>query len=1724
MPGETFVINVVMTGVPQTEAGAAKVSAATRGMEASAKSASAAGAAGATSLAQKWTAAGNTMSAAGKKLNRNLTLPIIGIGAVTGKLAVDFEKAMRNVNSIAQLPEPAFRRLNKQVLAMAGPTAQAPKTLAEGLYDLVSSGFDAEESITILNASARAATAGLTTTEVSTKAVAAALNAYHRPASDAKAISDDLFQTVNLGVVTFDELASTIGYVLPAANTMGVDLKQVGASIATLTKQGQSGSNAVTNINAALTSFIKPSKAMKGVLKELGYETSLQLVKQQGFQGAIELVTRAVGGNKEAIGELFPNVRAMRAVFGLTGNGAKSAAKDLRGFQHDTGATAKVLAEQSKSIAFQWNRLKAEGAKLGIELGAKLIPVMADVAHEVVGILHAFGNLPQGVQSATIKLLAFGALMGPVLRIGGAFATMIGGIAKGMKVLAATDLAAGIAQAFRGDTAILRILGGDLAGKIATGLKVGLPVAIAAAGLGNIIGSVLDGDMKQAGFKAGGALVGGIAGAFLGGPLGAAIGAGAGSFLGGFLGDLLDAGDALKPLEAIQLRVAESARNLSQAFQGERQAVQTLVRSGDRLDRARHRQRNSAQAVRQAERALGTERRRSGADSVPAIRAEVRLAEAKHRNAKATREVRNAERLHGVELRATKDVMRATILETRHRLNVLEQERKELLRHLRAADRTNADWKVKRNLLRRLNENQEQVTKSQKQQSQVFADAARVAGPKFARFLEQASRGALDLGRNFKITLADIRNPLRGSIFAVQNFGEAAQKNTGRAKGSYEKLKGVLGPFRAETQRQMSKAGGDVREFANTTGTAFRRVETQTSSSLTALGVKEVNFGLEGGSRQRKARGGLMRLGGVGRQDTIPLDVMGVPVVAAPGEDVAFVTRHQRADLDYAVASTYGDRSLSHFFQRQNRPHYMARGGIVEPRLTGPDPMQDAGQAAIHRVTEAARAYIRKIGGDKTYTAVRKEADRMDALAQPYLWGGGHGAMPSRTGPWDCSGAVSQLLYGAGWKDLRPMVSGGFESWGEAGRGRVSVLANPGHVYSVIGGRAWGTSGENPGGGAGWIDSYVYRSGFTERHADLAGEGEPTFRRTGRGQRQVKGFDRGGFVPTGILRLANGGWVRTGYTTYSGSGGGASGDLQRGNGYAELGTATADGQGTGTGYLAQELGRSGELPFGFGLEVDVGRGKIGTLYKYDRGYGQGDSAYGLDIHTGGFAAVGLTGHSKGQAKIRPADGSARQQEERVPAVFHGARTKALSFGEVPKTLHGVDRELGKRRRELGHYRRAVSAAEGKPKIQRAIQANVTALEGRIKELERARSLLRRKAAQKKVTRKLARKLGKITGIEQQMEAAERAFEGADQYAEQVVGLEPQSPTLPSNATESQREAAEKRYVEDFKQYVDQQERPAYGAVLDRLADWRNITLFGESTAGRLETGWEKEVRQINNEIDGINVFTQKVAERREDWERKHPKKGPKDYPDWLKDQIQQVHRERARLPMLRFRDREVRGVLGEAREAFYPGREHPIQPPNAPLAGTGSIEETLTNIQGVHWPDQHSPLKPLPGKRQAGMFGGHIWDVQTAIEELDLKVNDAVSATGGGGGEGDAALEERLALEQEINRELRRALAVRDAQRPVLADYLGAYKTGGVLPADGFYYGHKDETVIPADVGPLMETHINIRGRDGWLEKLIDVEVERRLNAAGRRVGLARGTPSAPGRRASLSGGRSARP
>ena len=336
--------------------------------------------------------------------------------AFTGgiQLSAQFEANMRNVNSITGMSEAALSGLSQSVLDLSKTLPQDANNLASGLYDIASSGFQGAAGLQVLSASARAATAGMSTTAVAAQAISGVLNAYGLSAASAKDVSDTLFQTVNLGVLTFDQLGQGIGDVIGTASAAGVTIDQVGQAIATMTKAGIKPAEAFTALNQLMAQIIQPGEALAGVFKTLGYESGAGALKAKGLNGVMADLLKVTGGNVTTMSEMFTDIRSLKGALALTSDQGKLYTGVISGWaaaHKDAGATATALAEQMKAASAQW-ALVTNAVKAGtIEVGLKLLPVLTTLMKSMMDLAKgAAPDLQAGVRALTPLFAALWAI------------------------------------------------------------------------------------------------------------------------------------------------------------------------------------------------------------------------------------------------------------------------------------------------------------------------------------------------------------------------------------------------------------------------------------------------------------------------------------------------------------------------------------------------------------------------------------------------------------------------------------------------------------------------------------------------------------------------------------------------------------------------------------------------------------------------------------------------------------------------------------------------------------------------------------------------------------------------------------------------------------------------------------------------------------------------------------------------------------------------------------------------------------------------------------------------------------------------------------------------------------------------------------------------------------------------------------------------------------------
>lgn len=417
-------------------------------------------------MSKKLMSVGNSISSVGKKLTTGITLPLVGVGAAATKMAIDFDREMRNVSSISQYARDNFKDLSDQVLEMSTRLPQSAETLARGLYDIVSSGFDGADAMKVLEASARAASAGLTTTQVAADAATTVLNAWGMKADDVTKVQDIMFQTVKAGKVTYEQLAGSLSRVASTAAAANIPFEQVGAAYMTMTKAGITAEETATALNQVLLSFIAPTDAAKEAADALGIELSATALSTKGLGGVTadlasklqissaefddltksgksdqeiqQILAERIGLTAEAFSALFPNVRALKGILSLTRQEGKVFASDLQMAYNSTGAAADAYGEQSKAtgqkIEIAMNKVKVAA----IKLGDSMAPQIEKTAATLGKLADAWMKLDPQTQGAIVTAAKVVAALGPIVWIIGKIVTICGALSAAWGFIAGT--------------------------------------------------------------------------------------------------------------------------------------------------------------------------------------------------------------------------------------------------------------------------------------------------------------------------------------------------------------------------------------------------------------------------------------------------------------------------------------------------------------------------------------------------------------------------------------------------------------------------------------------------------------------------------------------------------------------------------------------------------------------------------------------------------------------------------------------------------------------------------------------------------------------------------------------------------------------------------------------------------------------------------------------------------------------------------------------------------------------------------------------------------------------------------------------------------------------------------------------------------------------------------------------------------------------------------------
>lgn len=431
----------------------------------------------------------------GSALVRTLTKVVAaaGIGkmlqsAFTGGTA--FESAMAKVGTIADTAKVPLESLSSQVLQVSGDMHIGANEIAEAAYQAISAGQDTGNAVAFAGQASMLATAGFTSSASAVDILTTALNAYGKGADEAGHVSDVLLTTQNLGKTSVDELAGSMGRVIPLAAAYNVSLENLSSGLAIMTANGIATAEASTYTKSMLNELGDTGSTVGKILKQQTGKSFAELnADGKSLGDVLQVLYDSVGGNATKFAGLWSSVEAGTGALSLASSGADKFNGVLQQMQADSGATQTAYDTMTDTMAYKLDGVKTNAQNLGTALFDAVSGRLGEGVALAGGYLQ---TLSESVQQNGIAGLAQGLAavftdlttnIGPqLLQTGIGLLGKLGeGLVTGIPQLLAQALpvAASLASGLRENAGQLVDAGIQFILNLATGLMNGLPTMIA---------------------------------------------------------------------------------------------------------------------------------------------------------------------------------------------------------------------------------------------------------------------------------------------------------------------------------------------------------------------------------------------------------------------------------------------------------------------------------------------------------------------------------------------------------------------------------------------------------------------------------------------------------------------------------------------------------------------------------------------------------------------------------------------------------------------------------------------------------------------------------------------------------------------------------------------------------------------------------------------------------------------------------------------------------------------------------------------------------------------------------------------------------------------------------------------------------------------------------------------------------------------------------------------
>lgn len=322
--------------------------------------------------------------------------------------AAQFETSTAMVATIADTSQKSLSSISKEVRSYSNETGEAASDMAEATYQAISASVNTADAAAFAGTATKLAVGGFTSATTAVDVLTTAINAYGLAASDATQLSDYLITTQNLGKTSADQLAQSVGKVIPLASAYNVQMDNLSSAYAVLTANGIATAESGTYLKSMLNELGDTGSGVSEVLLNSTGKTFAQLMEQGYSLGDVmAMLGNAVDGDSTAFNALWNSTEAGIGALSLFNAGADKYNSVLESMRTSAGATEKAYSTMADTTDKSKQRMENAFNNLKISVGDVLNPALTQVYE---GFTNVFAGMSDFVDEHPAVVAAISAI------------------------------------------------------------------------------------------------------------------------------------------------------------------------------------------------------------------------------------------------------------------------------------------------------------------------------------------------------------------------------------------------------------------------------------------------------------------------------------------------------------------------------------------------------------------------------------------------------------------------------------------------------------------------------------------------------------------------------------------------------------------------------------------------------------------------------------------------------------------------------------------------------------------------------------------------------------------------------------------------------------------------------------------------------------------------------------------------------------------------------------------------------------------------------------------------------------------------------------------------------------------------------------------------------------------------------------------------------------------